>query len=66
MSRSERPSKRHCTRPVDGHVDQMPLDGSLAQKTFREWGHLDRLRIIYANYDHLESLHKKKESDTKC
>jgi len=37
----------------------------MAQKTFKERVHLDRLRIIYANYDHLESMYKKK-SDTRC
>jgi hypothetical protein len=65
MTQSARPGKKRCIRPVNGHVGPMPLHGSMAQKTFKERVHLDRLRIIYANYDHLESKYKKK-SDTRC
>ena len=65
MTQSARPGKKRCIRPGNGHVGPMPLHGSLAQKTFRERVHLDRLRKIYANHHHLESIHRKK-SDTRC
>lgn len=65
MTQSARPAKKRCIRSVHGHVGPMPLHGSLAHKTFGERVHLDRLRKIYANYDHLESIYKKK-SDTRC